>query len=76
MLLLAKGRFRREVLDAFSAIGYGNVGVAVVAASDYGVPQLRKRAIFFGVRDGLHLGADAEDFLTAALAEKNSRFRR
>ncbi|HET9895552.1 MAG TPA: DNA cytosine methyltransferase [Streptosporangiaceae bacterium] len=70
MLLLAKGRFKREVLDALSAAGYGNVGVAVVAASDYGVPQLRKRAIFFGVRDGLCLGADAEHFLTAALAEE------
>lgn len=68
MLLLAKGRFKREVLDAIAGAGYRNSGVAVVAASDFGVPQLRKRAIFFGVRDDLDLQADAECFLHAALA--------
>ena len=70
MLLLAKGRFKREVLDALAAAGYSNSGVAIVAASDYGVPQLRRRAIFFGVRDGLDLQATAQDFLDAALADE------
>jgi DNA (cytosine-5)-methyltransferase 1 len=70
MLLLAKGRFKREVLQALTQAGYSNSGVAVVAASDYGVPQLRKRAIFFGVRDGLNLETDAQSFLEAALAEE------
>lgn len=67
MLLLAKGRFKREVLAAFAEAGYSNCGVAVVAASDFGVPQLRRRAIFFGVRDGLDLGMDAQAFLEATL---------
>ena len=70
MLLIAKGRFKREVLEAFAKAGYGNSGVTVVAATDYGVPQLRKRAIFFGVRDGLDLGIDAESFLEIALKEE------
>jgi len=70
MLLLAKGRFKREVLAALAEAGYGNCGVAVVAATDYGVPQLRKRAIFFGIRDGLDLEADAQSFLETALAEE------
>ncbi|MFB7919309.1 DNA cytosine methyltransferase [Streptomyces sp. NPDC056061] len=68
MLLLAKGRFKKEVLAAFAEAGYSNCGVTVVAASDFGVPQLRRRAIFFGVRDGLDLGMDAQAFLEAALA--------
>lgn len=68
MLLLAGGRFKREALEAFTRAGYGNCGVAVVAATDYGVPQLRRRAVFFGVRDGEELGAGAADFLAAALA--------
>lgn len=67
MLLLAKGRFKKEVLEAFAEAGYSNCGVTVVAATDFGVPQLRKRAIFFGVRDGLTLGSDAQTFLEAAL---------
>lgn len=70
MLLLAKGRFKREVLKAFADFGYGNCGIAVVAATDFGVPQLRKRAIFFGVRDGRDLGMGAQSFLEAALLEE------
>lgn len=70
MLLLAKGRFKREVLDAFSAAGYGNCDVAVVSAADYGVPQLRKRAIFFGIRDDLDAGGDAADLFAKFLQEQ------
>lgn len=70
MLLLAKGRFKREVLEAFTKAGYSNTGVAIVAATDFGVPQLRRRAIFFGVRDGEDLGLDAQNFLKAALAQQ------
>lgn len=53
MLLLAKGRFKKEVLEAFAEAGYSNATVRIVTASDYGVPQVRRRAIFFGVRDDL-----------------------
>lgn len=70
MLLMAKGRFKREVLDAFAANGYANCGVAVVPATAVGVPQLRKRAIFCGVRDDLDLGASAEDFFAAGLDQE------
>jgi DNA (cytosine-5)-methyltransferase 1 len=70
MLLLAKGRFKKEVLAALAEAGYSNSGVMLVAATDYGVPQLRKRAIFFGVRDGYDLHAEAADFLEAALGEE------
>ena len=71
MLLLDKGRFKREVLEALKQAGYSNSSVQVVVASDYGVPQLRRRAMFFGVRDGEALGASAEDFFASALmAEK------
>jgi DNA (cytosine-5)-methyltransferase 1 len=70
MLLLAKGRFKREVLDSFSAAGYSNCGVKVVSADNYGVPQVRRRAIFFGVRDDLEAGADAEELLTEFLKQQ------
>lgn len=70
MLLLAKGRFKREVLEAFAENGYTNCGVVVVPATAVGVPQLRKRAIFFGVRDDLDLGQDAEAFFSSGLDEE------
>lgn len=68
MLLLNKGLFKRQVLEAFAEAGYSNTDVRVLAASDYGVPQVRKRAIFFGVRDGSHFPYRAGDWLDAALA--------
>lgn len=67
MLLLDKGRFKREVLEALKEAGYSNSSVQVVVASDYGVPQLRRRAMFFGVRDGETLDSTAEDFFSSAL---------
>ena len=70
MLLLGKGRFKKEVLDAFAANGYSNCGVTVVPATSVGVPQLRKRAIFFGVRDDLDLGGTAEDFFLGGLDQE------
>lgn len=67
MLLLGKGRFKEEALTAFAEHGYSNVGVTVTAATDYGVPQLRRRAFFFGVRDDLDLECSALGFFESAL---------
>jgi DNA (cytosine-5)-methyltransferase 1 len=67
MLVLAGGRFREEVLAALAAAGYSNAGVAVVSADHYGVAQVRRRAIFFGVHDDYDLGMHAQDFLIKSL---------
>lgn len=68
MLLLGKGMFRDQALAAFAEAGYANSAVRVVAATDFGVPQLRKRAIFFGVRDGLNFRPDAGSWVDEVLA--------
>ncbi len=70
MLLLRKGMFRTQVLQAFQEAGYANVDVRVVAASDYGVPQLRKRVVFFGVRDDLDFRIGAGEWMDAILADE------
>jgi len=67
MLHIAGGQFKDDVFAALTGAGYGNTGVAVVAASDYGVAQIRRRAIFFGVHNDLDLGMDAGDFLVKTL---------
>lgn len=67
MLLIAGGRFKAEILGALAAAGYRNTAVAVVTASDFGVAQTRKRAIFLGIRDGLDLGMDVADFFAKTL---------
>ena len=43
------GRFEREIVAAFEAIGY-KVTVTTLDAADYGVPQHRKRVFFFGTK--------------------------
>jgi DNA (cytosine-5)-methyltransferase 1 len=70
MLLMAKGRFKHEVLAALRDAGYANTEVRVVSASDFGVPQERKRAIFFGVRDDVHFPFNAGAWMDAVLAHE------
>lgn len=53
ILTLQKGEVYRAILDQFAAIGYPGASVRILEAADYGVPQLRARAIFIGNRHGL-----------------------
>ncbi|WP_404231079.1 DNA cytosine methyltransferase [Acinetobacter venetianus] len=41
------------LLKEFAEIGYSNVFVKTLDASDFGVPQRRKRVIFLGTRDNI-----------------------
>lgn len=52
ILTLAGGEFYRAILEAFSETGYPTVSVAVLESANYGVPQLRPRAIFIANRFG------------------------
>ena len=45
-----KGRYRDYILDRLRAIGY-HMHFSVLNAADYGVPQLRRRALFVGFSD-------------------------
>lgn len=49
MATLYKGQIKDEILRRFRKLGY-NIDCRVLCAADYGVPQLRKRLIFMGVR--------------------------
>jgi DNA (cytosine-5)-methyltransferase 1 len=71
MLLLKKGLFKKRALAALRRAGYQNCDVRVLHATDFGVPQLRKRAVFFGVRDDLDFGFDAGSFLEHVAATQH-----
>lgn len=43
------GRFEREIVAAFTRLGY-RMWVTTLNAADFGVPQIRKRVFFFGTR--------------------------
>ena len=49
MATMYNGQVREEVLRRFRNMGY-NVESSILLAADYGVPQMRKRLIFMGVR--------------------------
>jgi DNA (cytosine-5)-methyltransferase 1 len=55
LLTAEKGYFRKEIEELFSKLGY-SLKTGVLDASDYGVPQSRKRAVIIGKRH-----ADAPD---------------
>ncbi len=49
MATLYDGQIKEEIIRRFSALGY-NVKTSILCAADYGVPQIRKRLIFVGLR--------------------------
>lgn len=46
------GAVKKEIFDTFHKMGY-ELDARVLCASDYGVPQMRKRAVFIGNRLGI-----------------------
>lgn len=49
MANMYKGQVKDEVLKRFRKMGY-NIDCRILKACDYGVPQMRKRLVFMGVR--------------------------
>ncbi len=51
ILSIGQGVVRESVINDFEQLGY-TISYKVLIASDYGVPQNRKRAVFVGLLDG------------------------
>lgn len=51
ILTMGNGIIRDAIMDVFSSLGY-SVSYRVLLASDYGVPQNRRRAVFVGLLNG------------------------
>jgi len=47
---LYKGIVKEEIRKSFEALGYNVEGPEILNAADYGVPQVRKRAFFVGLK--------------------------
>ena len=60
------GAVKREIYYTFSELGY-DIHAEVLCAADYGVPQMRKRAIFIGN----NLGLCSTDFFPPATHNKD-----
>lgn len=65
MMAMKNGHFRTKILSAFGAAGYRRTAVIPVLASEFGVPQNRRRVFIFGLRDDLTFDGD---YMQAAAA--------
>lgn len=44
------GKIKDEIISRFTKLGY-KVSMQILTAADYGVPQIRKRLVFVGIKD-------------------------
>lgn len=63
MARMYKGEVMNEVLRRFRKIGY-NIECKILCAADYGVPQLRHRLIFMGIREDIGMPIFPEPIFT------------
>lgn len=63
MATMYKGQVKDEILKRFKNLGY-NVECKILCAADYGVPQLRRRLIFMGIRNDVGVPVFPEPLLT------------
>ena len=52
ILSIGQGAVKESIVNDFTSLGY-TVNYKVILASDYGVPQNRRRAVFVGLRNGV-----------------------
>jgi DNA (cytosine-5)-methyltransferase 1 len=70
MVAMQNGHFRTKILSAFRAAGYERTAVLPVVASDFGVPQHRRRVFVFGLRDGLAFKGDFAETAQALIEQQ------
>lgn len=63
MATMYEGQVKEEVLRRFKEMGY-NVECKILCAADYGVPQMRKRLVFMGVRADIGIPQFPDPVLT------------
>jgi len=53
LLSMQNGKVKDEIIEAFTEAGYIVAEPRVLTAADFGVPQIRKRVFFLGIRNDL-----------------------
>jgi DNA (cytosine-5)-methyltransferase 1 len=70
MVAMKNGHFKSKILSAFAAAGYRRTAIVPVLASDFGVPQDRRRVFIFGLRDDLEFEGEYAQAAAALLDEQ------
>ena len=61
MVNMHNGHYRSKIASAFARAGFGRLVIVRALASEFGVPQHRRRVFFIGLRDGLAFPGNFED---------------
>lgn len=72
MLAMKNGHFKKRITEAFREAGYSRTAILSLIASDFGVPQHRRRVFIFGIRDRLPFAGKFEDAVKARVEREKS----
>ena len=72
MVAMNNGHFKTKILDAFRRAGYSRTAILPIVASDFGVPQHRRRVFVFGIRDRIPFADDFQEAITALVEREKS----
>lgn len=72
ILAMRNGHYRDEIISSFREAGYKRISVSTLLASNYGVPQDRRRVFFIGLRDDLRFEQDFSTVCARFLIEYQS----
>lgn len=72
ILAMKNGEYRNDILNSFHIAGYRRTAIFTLLASEFGVPQDRRRVFFIGLRDDLLLNRDFEAVCARLLDERRS----
>jgi DNA (cytosine-5)-methyltransferase 1 len=68
ILAIRSGHYRDQILGAFRDAGYRRTAFFTLLASDFGVPQDRRRVFFVGLRDTIALDGAFGEFCSDLIA--------
>jgi len=72
MVAMKNGHFKARILDAFREAGYSRTAILTAVASDFGVPQHRRRVFVFGIRDRLPFAGNFDESVKALVEREKS----
>lgn len=72
MVAMKNGHFKARILEAFREAGYSRTAILPAVASEFGVPQHRRRLFVFGIRDRLPFAGDFEETVKSLLEREKS----
>ncbi|MET2829794.1 DNA cytosine methyltransferase [Mesorhizobium shangrilense] len=72
MVAMKNGHFKTKIVDAFREAGYSRTAVLPAVASDFGVPQHRRRVFVFGIRDNQPFTGNFDEVLKALVEREKT----